>query len=82
MWSTPTFDPHERPAENAVLEAVSNVVVKHLRKAESASGDGDTPPVLIQVDGPGRTQLLRRLEHKLDPVAPDTAPAGSASPAR
>ena len=21
MWSTPTFDPHERPAENAVLEA-------------------------------------------------------------
>jgi hypothetical protein len=80
MWSTPTFDPNERPAENAVLEAVSNVVVKHLRKAESASGDRDTPPVLIQVDGPGRTQLLRRLEHKLDPVAPGRAPAGSASP--
>jgi KAP family P-loop domain len=81
MWSTPSFDPSERPAENAVLEAVSNVVVKHLRKAESASEDRDTPPVLIQVDGPGRTQLLRRLEYKLDPVAPGAAPAGSASTA-
>ena len=69
MWSSPPFDPNERPAENAVLEAVSNVVVKHLRTAESASGGGDTPPLLIQVDGPGRTQLLTKLEHKLDPVA-------------
>ena len=37
MWAKPPFDPYEPPAENAVLEAVSNVVVKHLRTAESAS---------------------------------------------
>ena len=80
MWSRPSFGPSERPAENAVLEAVSNVVVKHLRTAESASGGGDTPPLLIQVDGPGRTQLLTKLEHKLDPVAPGRGAAESASP--
>jgi hypothetical protein len=77
MWSKPSFDPNESPAEDAVLEATSSVVVKHLRNAESTSADGDTPPVLIQVDGPGRTQLLKKLAHKLDPVAPGRA--GSAS---
>jgi hypothetical protein len=73
MWSQPSFDPNETPAENAVLEAMSSVVVKHLRNTENAGGDGDTPPVLIQVDGPGRTQLLRKLAHKLDPHAPGRA---------
>jgi hypothetical protein len=80
MWSNRSFDPTESPAEDAVLEAMSSVVVKHLRNAESASADGDTPPVLIQVDGPGRTQLLKKLAHKLDPVAPGRtgrAPQGS-----
>ena len=55
------------PAENLVLEAVSNVVVGHLGdKAESPSPE--CPPVLIQVDGPGKSLFLQRLGVKLDPV--------------
>jgi hypothetical protein len=69
MWSHPSFDPYEKPAENAVLEAVTNVVVAHLRRSVSESAPGGADPVLIQVDGPGRTMFLEKLEKKLDPLA-------------
>ena len=59
-----------------------NVVVKHLRTAESASGGRRYPSGLIQVDGPGRTQLLRKLEGtNSTPSHRAAAAAGSASPA-
>jgi hypothetical protein len=67
MWSHPTVDPEDRPAENAVLEAVSGVVVKHFAEVEATAGDAP-PPILIQVDGPGRTQFMEKLERQLDPV--------------
>jgi hypothetical protein len=58
------------PAEAAALESVSNVVVQHFRKLaeDSAKAGGSSGPVLIQVDGPGRTLFLDRLAGKLDPV--------------
>jgi hypothetical protein len=62
MWPR-RLDPDEHPAENAVLEAVTNVIVRHLRIDASQTAD----PILIQVDGPGRTQFLKKLEKKLDP---------------
>jgi hypothetical protein len=71
MWSKSSFDPTESPAEDAVLEAMSSVAVKHLRKAKRESDNGDTPPDLIQVDGPGRTELLKKLSRELDPAGPE-----------
>lgn len=57
-------------AEAAVLESVSSVVVQHLRRLarDTDKAGGSSGPVLIQVDGPGRTLFLSRLAGKLDPV--------------
>lgn len=57
----------DAPAEEAVLEAISNVVADRLRdRAASASPGVDLAPVLIQIDGPGRSQFLHKLAQKLD----------------
>src|SRR5215207_4238749 len=80
MWSKPSFDPKEHAAENAVLDAVSSAVVSHLRRAALESVDGDPSPALIQVDGPGRTECLEKLEEKLDPVAPRRTTTKTESP--
>jgi len=47
IWSRPSFDAEERPAENAVLEAVSNVIVAHLRRSAQASVGRSAAPVLV-----------------------------------
>jgi hypothetical protein len=66
MWPR-RFDPDEHSAENAVLEAVTNVIVRHLRTDASETAHQSADPILIQVDGPGRTQFLKKLGEKLDP---------------
>jgi hypothetical protein len=60
---------HGQPAEDAVLEAVANAVVAHLHGSVRASGKGSAEPVLIQVDGPGRTIFLEKLVVLTNPVA-------------
>ena len=73
----------DEPAENAVLEAVSDVVVEHLReRAGSAGSERDPAPVLIQVDGPGKSQFLQKLGEKLDPHVANKLAAKSGSHAR
>lgn len=68
----------DEPAENLVLEAVSNVVVGHLGDRAGAVARGPSP-VLIQIDGPGKSLFLQRLGDKLDPVlARHHAPQGDA----
>jgi len=87
MWPR-RFDPDEHPAENAVLEAVTNVIVRHLRTEVRETAHQDADPVLIQVDGPGRTQFLKKLGEKLDPPPragsgePDQAEEPAAGPKR
>lgn len=58
----------DESAEEAVLDAVSKVVADHLcdKAASAASGD-DPAPILIQIDGPGRSQFLQKLGERLDP---------------
>ena len=72
MLNRRSADPHEKPAEFAVLNAVVNSVALHLERWREESS-GQTEPVLIQVDGPGRTAFLDLLELRLDPAC---APAG------
>lgn len=73
MLNRRSADPEEKPAEFAVLNAVVNAAALHLERwREEASGQ--TEPVLMQVDGPGRTAFLDLLEVKLDPAcAPNAA---------
>jgi hypothetical protein len=73
---------HDESAEEAVLDAISKVVADHLcdRAASQLSGC-DPAPVLIQIDGPGRSRFLQKLGERLDPPnrprrAPATAPGG------
>ena len=58
----------DESAEDAVLEAVSKVVADHLRERAASAATGDDPaPILIQIDGPGRSQFLQKLGQRLDP---------------
>ena len=52
------------PAENAVLDEIAGVLVGHL---DAGRGDGGPPrsPILIQIDGPGRTLFLDKVAHGL-----------------
>jgi KAP family P-loop domain len=76
-------DDHES-AEEAVLEAVSKVVADYLcDRAASPPSEPDPAPILIQIDGPGRSQFLDKLGRRLDPPdrrkhAPARAPTGVA----
>jgi hypothetical protein len=61
-------DRGQTPVEDAVLESLARIIADRLdRAAEEA--DGDVRPILIQVDGPGRTQFLAKLATNLDPAA-------------
>jgi KAP family P-loop domain len=57
----------DRPAEKAVVEAVTNVVADRLRDRAASVSPGSDAPVLIQVDGPGRSRFLQKLGERLDP---------------
>jgi hypothetical protein len=80
MASTWTVE-HNEPAEEAVLDAVSKGVADRLRDRAAAAPPGSDPaPVLIQVDGPGRSRFLNKLGERLDPCGPtgptDEIPSG------
>jgi KAP family P-loop domain len=77
--STWTVDQYE-PAEEAVLDAVTKGVADRLRDRAAAVAPGADPaPVLIQVDGPGRSQFLSKLGERLDPPDP-ASPTDESSP--
>src|SRR5690348_3174342 len=59
-------------AKRAAVEAVAAVVDKHLRLEAVKPTIRDDPdaPVLLHVDGPGKSQFLDALEQRLDPFAP------------
>jgi KAP family P-loop domain len=69
----------DRPAEEAVVEAVTNVVADRLRDRAASTSPGTDAPVLIQVDGPGRSRFLQQLGERLDPSSPSKLdqPSGS-----
>ena len=72
---------HNEPAEEAVLDAVSRGVADRLCDRAAAALPGSDPaPVLIQVDGPGRSQFLRKLGERLDPSDPGACTDNSALP--
>jgi hypothetical protein len=81
MWPHPSHDPQERPAETAVLDALASVVVAHLRRSASERAHDGADPVLIQVDGPGRTMFLEKLEATLDPEGASPADGGAVTAA-
>jgi hypothetical protein len=59
-------------AENAVLDEISRVLAGHLEHWRSRRRGGDreaTSPVLIQIDGPGRSLFLDKVAGLLDPKA-------------
>jgi hypothetical protein len=59
----------ENRAEDMVLDAIGTVLVDHLRdRVKSAPPERDCAPILIQVDGPGKSEFLGRLGRKLDPL--------------
>jgi hypothetical protein len=57
------FSPKPRHAESAVVAEVADVLEKHL-DAWATENDGDAP-VLVHVDGPGRTLFLDLLRTRL-----------------
>jgi hypothetical protein len=79
MWSNSSLK--EKPAEEAVLNAISSVVAAHLHRSAREDVDGDAAPILIQVDGPGRTLFLEKLATQLDPQARPSAGNGTATAA-
>src|ERR1044071_4926162 len=63
------FTSEPTPAENAVLDEFSNVLVGHLhhwRERRRNGEPGATSPVLLQIDGPGRSLLLGKVAQRLD----------------
>ncbi len=57
-------------AENAVLDEISRVLAGHLEHWRSRRREHDrqaSSPVLIQIDGPGRSLFLEKLAGLLDP---------------
>jgi hypothetical protein len=59
-------------AEDAVLDEISRVLVEHLdhwRNRRRHHERGATSPVLIQIDGPGRSLFLEKVAGMLDPAA-------------
>ena len=57
-------------AETAVLDEISRVLAGHLEHWRSRRREHDrlaTSPVLIQIDGPGRSLFLEKLAGQLDP---------------
>jgi hypothetical protein len=59
-------------AENAVLDEISGVLTGHLEHWRSRRREGErqaTSPVLIQIDGPGRSLFLEKVAGLLDPEA-------------
>src|SRR4051794_37675460 len=73
MLCQDSLDPAQQ-AKRAAVEAVAAVVDKHLRHEEVQPTLRDDPsaPVLLHVDGPGKSQFLDALERRLDPLAPST----------
>ena len=79
MLNRRSADPKDKP-ELAVLDAVVSAAALHLERWREESS-GQTEPVLMQVDGPGRTAFLDLLEVKLDPAcAPSPAAQEPAPP--
>jgi hypothetical protein len=63
------FTSEPTPAENAVLAEFSHVLVGHLlhwRKRRDNGEPGATSPVLLQIDGPGRSLLLDKVAARLE----------------
>src|ERR1044071_7262875 len=63
------FTSEPTPAENAVLAEFSHVLVGHLlhwRKRRDDREPGATSPVLLQIDGPGRSLLLDKVAARLE----------------
>ena len=63
------FTTEPTPAENAVLDEFSRVLdghLEHWRVRRREAKAGATSPVLLQIDGPGRSLLLDKLERRLD----------------
>src|SRR4051812_35150680 len=61
-----------REAREAALTAVAGVVAAHLRDEDEHAtlrGGDDARPLLVHVDGPGKTTFLQRLAGELDPQA-------------
>jgi hypothetical protein len=66
------FTSEPTAAENAVLDEISHVLVGHLEHWRTRRREGDTQatsPVLIQIDGPGRSLFLDKVAGLLDPEA-------------
>ena len=64
------FSSQPTAAERAVLDSISRVVVEHLddwRRRRSAAHADVPSPVLIHIDGPGRTLFLDNVAERLDP---------------
>ena len=72
-----SLDPAQ-PAKQAAVKAVAAVVDKHLRHEvlRPTLRDDPSTPVLLHVDGPGKSQLIQELEQRLDPLAPGLPGAG------
>src|SRR3954451_11940186 len=66
-----SLDPAQH-AKRAAVEAVAAVVDNHLRHeaVEPTVRDDPDAPVLLHVDGPGKSQFLDALEQRMDPFAP------------
>jgi hypothetical protein len=53
------------PAQRAALDAIASVVVMHLEDERRRGTDADPDPVLIQIDGPGDTDLVDAVAERL-----------------
>jgi KAP family P-loop domain len=60
----------DQSAVDTVLQAVSNVVASRIReRARSAEHRSDPAPMLIHIEGPGKSEVLHKLQDELDPCA-------------
>ena len=56
-------------AETSVLDEISRILTEHLDQWRKRRREGDhaaTSPVLMQIDGPGRSLFLDKLGRRLD----------------
>jgi hypothetical protein len=67
------------PAQRAALDAIASVVIMHLEDERTRTTD-EVNPVLIQIDGPGDTDLVEIMADRLAGAADEPAP-GRAVPA-
>src|SRR4051794_12320359 len=63
------FSSEPTHAENAVLDELARILDDHVEDWRERRSSGDTtagPPLLLQIDGPGRSLFLDKFAQRLD----------------